>query len=156
VREQLPDAASAASPAALCPDAGAELSFDTTAELDELDGPLGQARALEARGGTARAAAARAPRPVLLIPRGARVGSRIFAVDDGSPAAARASELARALAASSPPRVVRAEGAALPSVADRIGPHTPALVVLPASGPPTRSGIVERLLTLGIPVLLVR
>ncbi len=113
-----------------------------------------QARA--AVGGTARTAAAQARAPVLLIARGSALGEHIAVVDDGTPAAARALAFARRLAIEErPPAVVDARSGGLAPLLDSLVRLGRGLVVLPA-GAPLPGGVLERLLALGVPVLVVR
>lgn len=108
-------------------------------------------------GGTARAAAAEARAPVLLLARGARLGGAVVAVDDGTPGGARARDAARSLAPEGSPPVLLAPGpggsAGLLPAVTRFGP---ALVVLPAGAGVALGAVVEALLASGIAVLLAR
>lgn len=105
-------------------------------------------------GATARATLARAGAPVLLVAREPPPSGRVVAVDDGTPAAGRSLAVARQLALDAPLEVVAIrEGVALLALVDALGARPPALAVLPAGA---RASAVERLLALGVPVLLVR
>lgn len=106
-------------------------------------------------GATARSAAASAPSSVLIIARGDGVGERVLLVDDGSPLAARAADIARRLAPPGQPPAVLHAGAAGAMVLDPVERLGPALAVLPAPCPGAER-LVERLLALGAAVLLVR
>ncbi|BDG02205.1 universal stress protein [Anaeromyxobacter oryzae] len=116
-------------------------------------GAAGHARGPRASvGATARAAAASARGPVLLLARGARLGERAAVVDDGSPAAARAVAVARRLAGEDhPPAIVRAAGRP-GATAAALARLAPAVAVLPASA----TDDLDRLLALGAAVLVVR
>ena len=110
-----------------------------------------------ALGATARAAAARAPSSVLLLARGARVDDGVVAVDDGTPAGSRALDAARRLAPEGrPPAIVCTSDVGAAALAGPIAHLEPALVVLPAAASATAGGAVERLLAMGMAVLLVR
>jgi nucleotide-binding universal stress UspA family protein len=112
--------------------------------------------ARSAIGETARAAAARAPSSVLLLPRGARVEGGVVAVDDGA-GAARALAAARRLApADRPPVVASAPDGGAAELAETIARLAPALAVVAATGPSAEAGLPERLLAAGVPVMLVR
>jgi nucleotide-binding universal stress UspA family protein len=121
-------------------------------------GAAGHGRPMRgAVGETARAAAARAPAPVLLLARGARLGGGVVAVDDGTPAGARALAAARSLAPEGePPTIVCPGDAAAIALVDPIARLEPALAVLPPAVHAAPGDVVERLLAIGIAVLLVR
>jgi nucleotide-binding universal stress UspA family protein len=105
-------------------------------------------------GATARATLARAGAPVLLVAREPPSCGRVVAVDDGTPAAGRSLEVARQFALGAPLEIVAIrESVALLALVDALGARPPALAVLPAGA---RASTVERLLALGVPVLLVR
>jgi nucleotide-binding universal stress UspA family protein len=107
-------------------------------------------------GQTARAAAARARTPVLLLARGARLGGGVVAVDDGTPAAARALAAARRVAPEDqPPTIVCTSDRGVLALVDAFARLGPALAVLPAHAC-APAGVLERLLATGIAVLLVR
>jgi nucleotide-binding universal stress UspA family protein len=107
-------------------------------------------------GQTARAAATGASAPVLLLARGARLGAELVALDDGTPAGARAVEVARRLApADRPPVLVACTDLSDPTVAAAVTRLGPALAAVPA-GAGARGGLAERLLDAGVGVLLVR
>lgn len=107
-------------------------------------------------GQTARAAAAGAAAPVLLLARGARVGAELVAVDDGTPAGDRAVAAAQRLApAGRPPTIVCGSDLADPALAAAVIRLGPAVAALP-SGAAARGSAAERLLEAGIAVLLVR
>jgi len=121
-------------------------------------GAAGHGRpARSAVGETARAAAARAGTPVLLLARGARLGDGVVAVDDGTPAGTRAVAAARRLAPEGrPPAIVcTGEGGDL-AIVDAIARLGPALVVIAALASAAPGGVVDRLLASGVAVLLVR
>jgi nucleotide-binding universal stress UspA family protein len=107
-------------------------------------------------GETARAAAARARTPVLLLRQGARFGDPIVAVDDGSPAAPRALEAARALSGGTAPVVVEAAAAGPAALADGLARLSPALVVVAAAGRFGSGDGLDALLSTGAAALLVR
>lgn len=109
-----------------------------------------------AMGATARAAAARAPSSVLLLSRGARLEGGVVALDDGTPAGARAVAAARLLSPDdrAPAAVTGAAGTRPPL--DAILHLRPALVVLPAASPEAWGELPEQLLAEGIAVLLVK
>lgn len=108
-------------------------------------------------GATARAAAARAPSPVLLLPPGASLEGAAVALDDGTPLGSRALDAARRLAPEArPPAAVPAAGGGAGSVYDAIARLGPALAVLPATAPGAQAELAERLLAAGIAVLLLR
>jgi nucleotide-binding universal stress UspA family protein len=108
-------------------------------------------------GRTARAAAARAPIPVLLLAPGARVGDGVVAVDDGRPEGTRAVAAARRLAPEGrqPAIVCTNDGGDL-ALVDRLARLGPALVILPASPFAAPGGVVDRLLAMSVAVLVVR
>jgi len=106
-------------------------------------------------GATARAAATGARSSVLVFPRGARLDGGIVALDDGTPAGARAVAAASRLSQEDrPAKVVRVEGA-LPRL-EAITRLAPAVVTLPAASALARGDLPERLLEVGLAVLLVR
>lgn len=108
-------------------------------------------------GATAKAAATRAPSPVLLLPPGARLEGGIVALDDGSPSGARALAAARSLAPDlRPPSTLAAAGQGARATVDAIARLGPALVVLPGSRLEVEAELLERLLEAGIAVLRVR
>jgi nucleotide-binding universal stress UspA family protein len=108
-----------------------------------------------ALGDTARAAAARARAPVLLLARGSRLGGGVVAVDDGTPAGTRAVLAAQRLAPEErPPAIVSGGGAR--ALVEAIARLAPALVVLPTDSSAAPGGAVDRLLATGVAVLLVR
>jgi nucleotide-binding universal stress UspA family protein len=110
-----------------------------------------------ALGETARAAAGGASAPVLLLARGSRLDDSVAAVDDGTPAGARAVAAARQLApADRPPAIVCRSGGGARAVVDAIARLDPGLVVLPAAAAAAPDGVVDRLLAAGVAVLLVR
>jgi nucleotide-binding universal stress UspA family protein len=108
-------------------------------------------------GETARAAAARARSPVLLLARGASLDPRVIAVDDEGPSAPRTVEIARRLAPAPPgPTVLRASARGARTTLDAVLWLRPALVVLPAELAAGVAGALERLLAVGMPVLVAR
>lgn len=108
-------------------------------------------------GETARAAAARAPASVLLLARGARLGGGVVAVDDGTAAGARVIAAARSIAPEGQlPTIVCPGGAVAAALLDAIGRFEPTLVVLPPGVHAAPGDLAERLLALGVAVLLVR
>jgi nucleotide-binding universal stress UspA family protein len=120
-------------------------------------GAGGHARSRPAAvGETARAAAARARSPVLLLARGASLDPRVIAVDDEGPSAARAVEIARRLAPAPGPNVLRASARGARTTLDAVLRLRPALVVLPAELAAGVAGALERLLAVGMPVLVAR
>lgn len=107
-------------------------------------------------GDTARAAAERARSSVLLLRGGGRIGEPVVVVDDGSPGAAQASAVGRALAGPPGPTVVvtpPAKAGEVPAVVARLDAG---LVVLAAGGGVASGGALEALLAHGVPALLVR
>ncbi|HET7825768.1 MAG TPA: universal stress protein [Anaeromyxobacter sp.] len=113
-------------------------------------------RSRGAIGATARAAVDRARASVLLLSRGARMGGDVVAVDDGTPAGALALAAARLLAPEGrPPAIACPRTGGDPAMIDAIARLAPTLVVVPpAAAAP--GGAIERILALGIAVLLVR
>lgn len=107
-------------------------------------------------GDTARAAAARAPSSVLLLGGGTRLKDPVVAVDDGTPGAARALAVARALAGPPGPAVVVAPAAATPEVPAVLARLDPGLVVLSADGRLAAGPELDALLARRAAVLLVR
>jgi nucleotide-binding universal stress UspA family protein len=108
-------------------------------------------------GETARAAVQRAQSPVLLLAHGSRLGGAVVAVDDGSPAGARAIAAARRLSPEGrPPGIVAWTGRGVASLVAAIGRLDPSLVVVPAGAAEAAGRAVETLLATGIAVLVVR
>lgn len=113
--------------------------------------------ARSAMGTTARAALAGARASVLLLARGARLEGGIVALDDGTPAGARARAAARRLAPDErQPETIQAGGPGPLPALEAIARLAPALVILPAPAPPGEGDLPERLLAAGFAVLLVR
>lgn len=107
-------------------------------------------------GETARAAAARARSSVLVLRRGGRLGEPIVAIDDGTPAAARAAAVARALSGEPGPTLVEAPSGDAGAVAGVLARLRPALVVVPAGGRYGSGAALDALLSAGGAALLVR
>ena len=113
--------------------------------------------ARSAVGETARAAAARAATSVLLLARGARLGDCVVAVDDGTPAGTRAVAAAQRLAREGqPPAILCTSSCADLALLDAVARLGPALVVLPATAAAAPGGVVDRVLALGVAVLVAR
>jgi nucleotide-binding universal stress UspA family protein len=108
-------------------------------------------------GETARATAARARTAVLLLARGARLDGDVVAVDDGTPAGTRAVGAARWLAPEGrPPTIVCTEDPAASGLGEVVARLGPAFAVLPAGEGSGSVAAVEKLVAIGIAVLLVR
>ena len=109
-----------------------------------------------AAGATARAAAERARSSVLLLPRNGRVSDPVVGVDDGSPDAARALAVARALAGPPGPAILVAPPCSAIGVPGALARLGPALVVVAASGPYGSGAGLDALLSARVALLLVR
>lgn len=104
-------------------------------------------------GSTARRVLAEAPGAVLLLHAGERLEGPVLAVDDGSPAGARAVALAQLLGAPARPVVLRARPLQAPRLAAEVQRHGAGLLVLPAAA---GEDVAQLLCGLPCPVLRVR
>lgn len=160
-REALERAASAQRVACTFRVARGRVVAEVLASADAPDllvlGAGGHRRSGAARlGDTARAAADRARSSVLVLRRGGRLGKPVVAVDDGTPGAARALAVARALDGDPGPTLVEAPTGDPGAVARVLARLRPALVVVPAAGRYASGGVLEAILSAGAAALLVR
>ncbi|HET8542520.1 MAG TPA: universal stress protein [Anaeromyxobacter sp.] len=160
-REALERAASAQRVACTFRVARGGVVAEVLAAAEEADllvvGAGGHRRSGTARAGdTARAAAARARSSVLVLRRGGRLGDPIVAVDDGTPGAARAAAVARALSGEPGPTLVEAPAGDPGAVAAVLARLRPALVVVPAGGRYGSGSALDAILSAGAAALLVR